>query len=375
MRPPGFAHRVNVDAGTTPDEAPARSYATRAKLIAPGPPEQSSWQRVTEAVSQAYRRETLLVTNTGPRGEGYTYCTRCGLIEPTATASTLVAESHPKPYPDDRYPTCPGSASTRGLVLGTDFISDVLLMRIGVTAPVTLHAGFLSTHVVLRTIAEALTIAATRRLDIEATELQAEFRPALTTLGHQGLEAEIYLYDTLAGGAGFTRRVSELGIETLEDALVLLEDCPAGCDASCYRCLRSFRNRFEHVLLDRHVGASLLRHLIDGTSPLLDSARLERSADKLFEDLRRQGVHGVTFTRNEEIDIDGIGRVVAPILVREQGREWIVGVHGPLTPDVAPCQELRDAKEYSGVPVVLIDDIVIGRNLPYASRRVLEEIK
>jgi hypothetical protein len=376
IRPPGFAHPVNVDAGTTPDDAPARSYATRAKLVAPGPPEESSWQRVTEGARQAYRRDTLLMTNTGPRSEGYTYCTRCGLVEPTATASTLVAGSHPKPYPDDRNPNCPGSASTRGLVLGTDFISDVLLVRIGVTAPITLRPEFLSTHVALRTVAESLTIAATRRLDIEATELQAEFRPALTTLGHQGLEAEIYLYDTLAGGAGFTRRVNDLGIEIFKGALALLEDCPADCDESCYRCLRSFRNRFEHSLLDRHVGASLLRYLIDGTPPLLEPARLERSADKLFEDLRRQGIDGVTFTRNQEVNIDGIGRVVAPILVREQGREWIVGVHGPLTPDVAPSPELRDAKEYgSAIPVLLIDDIVIGRNLPYASQRVLEALK
>lgn len=376
MRPPGFAHPVNIEAGTTPDDAPAKSYATRAKLVAPGPLEDSSWQRVTEGVRQAYRRDTLLMTNTGPRGEGYTYCTRCGLIEPTATASILVAGSHPKPYPDDRDSNCPGAASTRGLVLGTDFISDVLLVRIGVTPPITLRPDFLSTHVALRTVAESLTIAATRRLEIEASELQAEFRPALTTLGHQGLEAEIYLYDTLAGGAGFTRRVNELGVELFKGALALLEDCPADCDESCYRCLRSFRNRFEHSLLDRDVGATLLRYLIDGTPPLLQPARLERSADKLYEDLRRQGINGVTFARNQEVAIDGIGRVVAPILVHKEGREWIVGVHGPLTPDVASNEGLRNAKEYNTpIPILLIDEMVIARNLPYASQQVLEEIK
>src|SRR5262249_39451583 len=148
----------------------------------------------------------------------------------------------------------------------------------------TLRPEFLATHIALRSIAEAMTIASARRLDIEASELQAEYRPALTADGAEGLEAEIYLYDTLAGGAGFTRRVRDYGLEIFKETLYRLESCPANCDASCYRCLRSFRNRFEHGLLDRHVGASLLRYLMDGTPPELDRARLERSADRLFED-------------------------------------------------------------------------------------------
>ena len=87
-------------------------------------------------------------------------------------------------------------------MLGTDFISDVLLVRLRVDKPITLRPELLSSQVALRTIAEALTIAATGELDIDASELQAEYRPALTPAGNEGLEAEIYLYDTLAGGAG-----------------------------------------------------------------------------------------------------------------------------------------------------------------------------
>ena len=70
MRPPGFAHRVKDAPGTSPDDAPARSYATRAKLMAPGPTEESAWRHVTDRLRQTYRRDTLLVTNTGPRERG-----------------------------------------------------------------------------------------------------------------------------------------------------------------------------------------------------------------------------------------------------------------------------------------------------------------
>ncbi|MEV1200655.1 DUF1998 domain-containing protein, partial [Microbispora rosea] len=180
--------------------------------------------------------------------------------------------------------------------------------------------------------------------------------------------------DTLAGGAGFTRRVNDYGMEIFERTLERLENCPANCDESCYRCLRSFRNRFEHNLLDRHVGASLLRYLIHGTLPALDEDRLERSAERLFEDLVGRRIDGISFKRGTVIEIEGIGSVIAPILARRGDQQWIFGVHGPLTPDVAPTQQLLDAKEFGSVPVKLIDDMVISRNLPFASQLVQQAL-
>ena len=371
MRPPGFAHPAYEEPGTSPDDAPARSYATRAKLVAPGPEDESAWSHVTDRVQQTYHRERLIVTNTGPRNEGYTYCFKCGRIEPTASATGTVVGQHKKPYPDEREPECPGSSSWKGLVLGTDFITDVLLVRLKVKPPVRLGPQLLSTQVALRTIAEAMTIASTQRLDIEATELQAEFRAALTPGGADGLEAEIYLYDTLAGGAGFTRRVEQLGIEVLERTLQRLENCPTNCDQSCYRCLRSFRNRFEHGLLDRKVGASLLRYLLHGTAPTLDAERLALSTDRLLGDLVGRGIAGVTFERDATVNIAGIGTVTAPILATKGDRRFIFGVHGPLTPNLSADPMLNEAKEnQTAIPVRLIDDIVISRSLPSASHEV-----
>lgn len=375
IRPPGFAHRMSQEEGTSLDDQPARSYATRAKLVAPGPSDSDGWQAVTPHLRRHYRRTELLVTNTGPRREGYTYCARCGLIEPTAIPTDTMKGNHPKPYPDDHDQNCVGSAWTAGLVLGTDFISDVLLVGLRVEQPLTLRPGYMATDVALRTLAEAITIAATRHLGIEPTELQAEYRPALNQGGHQGLEAEIYLYDTLAGGAGFARRVGELDRTIFDEAISLLQSCPADCDRSCYRCLRSFRNRFEHDLLDRHVGASLLGYLVNGDAPTLDKARLEAAADRLYEDLSRHGLTNVSIDRNALVDVQGIGSVEAPILVHSADRDFIVGIHGPLTPDHAADEQLRDAKEYgTSVPVILVDEIIVSRNLPYASSQVIQAI-
>lgn len=375
LRPPGFAHRIGQPPGTSPDDAPAVSYATRAKLIADGPGNAQLWEQVNDRIQLNFDHQKLLVSNTGPNNEGYTFCTWCGLIEPTAMPTPLLAGTHAKPFPD-KDPMCPGGRASRGLVLGTDFFSDVLLIRLTVSDPVTLRPSYLSSRVALRTVAEALTIAAAKHLQIEASELQAEFRPALTQWGGRGREAEIYVYDTLSGGAGFTQQVSQLGRKIFELALERLVECPAQCEESCYRCLRSFRNRFEHTQLDRHVGASLLRYLLDGTLPELSPARVDRSAQRLFEDLDRSGADDVRFERDAQIDIDGIGPVLVPILAtKSSGERALIGVHGPLTPKVAPTPELHRVAEETFERVKFIDDLIIARSLPNASREVLEFVQ
>jgi len=235
----------------------------------------------------------------------------------------------------------------------------------------------LATDVALRTVCEALTRAACLMLELEPGELQAEYRPALTAAGRDGLEAEIYLYDTLPGGAGFASRVGELGLAVFAEALRLLRSCPDSCDRSCYRCIRSYKNKFEHDLLDRHIGAGLLKFLIDGTLPTLDVGRLERSTDLLFEDLRRHALTEVTIERNVAVDVPGFGVTEAPIYVEANGeRRYVVAVSAPLMPTEPPSEALRDLREYStAVTVELIDEIRIRRNLPAATRQLLDRIR
>ena len=374
LRPPGFAHPVGKEEGTSPDDMPAKSYATRAKLTASMQAVQ--WARLNDRIRVHHTREHLLVTNRGPREEGYTYCTKCGLIEPTASPKGTVSAAHRKPYPDQREPMCVGGGATTGLVLGTDFITDVLLVAIRVDAPITLIPGMLATDVALRTICEAVTKAACARLELEANELQAEYRPALSPEGRDGLEAEIYLYDTLPGGAGFSKRVGELGLPIFEDALKILEECLDNCDRSCYRCLRSYKNKFEHDLLDRHLGASLLRFALHDAAPTLSPERVARSTDLLFEDLDRQGIDGLSLERNKKISVAGLGDVVAPILVTTAaGAQFAICLHGPLTPNEPTDAALKNITEYAtSLAVHLEDELVVRRNLPSATRKLIKKL-
>lgn len=374
LRPPGFAHPVTMDEETSPDDAPVRSYATRAKLVAPTPPDDAAWSHVNERLRTFHLKKNLLVTNRGPSEEGYDYCVKCGLIEPSASHTSQLGGPHSKPFPDDRQPKCDGNATARGIVLGTDFITDILLVSMTAEAPVVLGSSYLATDVALRTLSEALSKAGCLLLELESSELQAEYRPALTPLGKLGMQIEIYMYDTLAGGAGFARRIGDFGMKVFEKALQILEGCPKQCDRSCYRCLRGYKNKFEHELLDRKVGAALLRNLLTGQPPEWDHQRIDASRDLLFNDLQRQAGSAYQISRNSQITIPGIGVLNAPLLIAKDGEKRILDVSGALTPNVPTDSTLREIIDYSPIPIRAVEELVIRRNLPRATSELLDSL-
>jgi hypothetical protein len=373
IRPPGFAHPVSWDEDTSPDDQPARSYATRAKLDAPTPPDGVDWTHVTERVRTHYLREMLLVTNSGPRQEGYTYCVRCGRIEPTAVSTGELTAMHRKPYPDAREPDCEGSRAAKGVVLGMDFITDILLISVRVAHPVRLNPGIFATEIALRTASEAIAKAACVVLQLEAGEVQADFRSALTADGQSGLEAEIYLYDTLPGGAGFSRQAGERIGEILQVALRVLAGCD--CDASCYRCLRSFKNKFEHDRLDRYIGSDILRYVIDGVRPQVAAVRAAQAVEALAEDLSRQGGAALVVERDAQVTVPTVGRITVPILITGPGgQRRVVCITHPLTAATASDEGLQALAEFTPIPVELVHELRIRRSLPRVTQRVLSAL-
>jgi hypothetical protein len=340
------------------------------------PSEESQWTETNPRIRVFKERKHLLVSNTGPKRNGYTYCVKCGRIEASCDPTPLLTAPHRKPYPDEKQPTCEGAGTTRHIVLGTDFITDIALFSMKVEPPLKLKPGQYATDVALRTVSEALAKAASQLLEIEPAELMAEYRPSLTPEGREGLKAEIFLYDTLPGGAGFSSQLVGCGKKLFQRALTLMKTCPENCEASCYRCLRSFKNKFEHRLLDRHVGAELVEYLLTGTQAEFDAQRLQKSTTLLYNDLLRQGLSGVEFQRDVAFSLNDHDDVELPILaVTDRGERFGIALSGPLSTDHPAATRIGElARQPSDLRLVLINELLVRGNLPSATREVIRQL-
>jgi hypothetical protein len=376
FRPPGFAHPIDRDPVSSPDSPNETAYATRAKLVMPTPAPDTGWFFIGSRVRAFPTRKHLLVSNSGPDGDGYDYCTGCGRIEAVADPEVNLSRAHTRPHPSDEEGPCPGYVARR-IVLGTDFRTDIALFSLPLDSPFRVRAGNDETDSALRTICEALAKAACRVLQIESTEILAEYRPALTDEGANGLEAEVFIYDTLAGGAGFSPQLVGCGQDLFDEALNILTNCPEGCDASCYRCLRSFRNKLDHRLLDRKLGEQLLRHTLYGGYPAYPHDRTENSLNLLFDDVRRQLSDQFELERKvDRADRHGY-RVTVPIVVRRRSNKeetWVT-LASPIAPDLPVDADLRAVAQLESGRIVCIDDLLVRRNFPAAIKKLFSSLR
>jgi len=373
MRPTGFAHPADVPEVTSPDDLPETSYATRAKLTL-RPSEETNWEESTEQVRYLTTRTHLLVSNTGPGREGYSYCTKCGRIEASTAHSHELMGTHRKPYPDPAEPDCPGGYTSRNIVLGTDFPTDVALFSLRLAHPLRLRPADSVTKIALRTLSEALARAATDLLEIEPGEVLAEYRPAISPLGVEGLETEIFLYDTLSGGAGFAREAARKGRKLFERALERMQGCEERCPMSCYRCLRSFRNRIDHAQLDRFMGIALAEYLLDGELSGFAPHRLATAADLLHTDLRRYETAERGIERLGPItDAAGNRHEAALALRTAAGETLLVVVTNPLEEIGLPQSVLTPGGETA--QLLKVSELHVRKNLARVTRQVMDFIE
>lgn len=353
FRPPGFAHLWNDPAPSVPDEPNETAYATRAKLVmSSAGPDQGV--EVTSRIRALDTRQHLLVSNSGPNSDGYVYCTRCGRIESVTAPETNLTGPHPLPFPSDGDGMCPGGRGWKGVVIGADFPTDIALFSLRLSNVFRLPPANSQTHAAMRTVCEALATAACRLLQVESGEILAEYRPALNENGADGTLVEVFLYDTQAGGAGFSPQMIPRAAELFDLALKIMEDCPGHCDTSCYRCLRSFRNKLDHAVLDRYVGAQLLRHVMHDVTAPFSKIRASRSLTILADELERQFGEHYEIVRN----LDGGHPEKAPVTVRRKsdGHEYLVDIHSPIAPAIPVYGTALGS-------AVVVDDLRVRRHL------------
>jgi ATP-dependent helicase YprA (DUF1998 family) len=192
------------------------------------------------------RRGEVFVSNTGLReenGKGFSICRSCGYWH--APTNKNAFEDHKLLH--DRRKSCGGNSDR--FHLGYRFATDVLILSFQ-DVPAQSEEFFAS-------IKAALIEAATSIVGAEAGEISG-FNRTMTIEGET--RRDLILYDNVAGGAGYVRKASANMEAVLQAARQMLDGCQ--CEKSCYKCLRSYENQFEHKLLDKTLIQSYLDHLI-----------------------------------------------------------------------------------------------------------------
>jgi len=337
------------------------TFASSAQLPEIAERSEFDWQQGRSVnMSHAYGEDVLLVVaNKGKDAAGFSVCKSCG-------AAWIDGEepdgSHARPFLVPRHILERDSASNkcsgevaRGLFLVHDFRTDLLLLRGSFRIPLSYQPGQPWINDALATLAEALALGASLHLDIDPGELSAGFRelPALSD-GDQGV-AELYLFDTSSGGAGYAADTGEELEQVLDKTEELLRECPGGCERSCTKCLRHYGNRFLHSRLDRRLALQLLRFFRTGAVPPFSSAAEQaRTLRPLKRFLELEGW---------SIDTDSSGAL------RCNGpRKMTVGVYPALLASDS-AEKTHPTVSPGDAPRVLLPDYLVERDLPSAYQR------
>lgn len=274
------------------DDEQVFSQVTQAQLPLPAAGDVIAFRPFApKALLASERGQTLVMVNKGDvnsQSEGFEICASCGKV--------LLEGDRPGPHQRDYHIKWGGKGALgkcngrfQRVFLGYSFPSDVLLLRIRLADPIRFTANIMRLRRpiedALQSLSEALVLAIGRTLDVDAREVSAGYRFGTD---EDGEFADIFIYDTLSGGAGYAVEAANHFSTIFQSALDGLERC--NCGASCERCLRHYGNRFHHPSLDRHLALALGKYILTGDIPsTLDAAESDKTLAPLAELLSLAG--------------------------------------------------------------------------------------
>ncbi len=345
------------------------TYATSAQFPVPvGTGDLPDLNQITDQLSYVITPDRKLVTvNKGQLSDdiyqGFWICERCGHAE---TAEPQ-AGPHRRPYDiefsfSQARPARQCNGEFQNVFLGHVFRTDLLLLRLTVRPPIVCDT---TSPVALRTledalysIAEALRLSASRhpQLDLDPSEFGSGFR-IVPVDGQDDLFLDIYLYDTLSGGAGYAELAGHHLREILDSTVTLLESCPSGCERSCESCLQHYHNQHLKERLDRNLAAQLLRYALSGQVP--SESSIQNQAQALSGLRRLLELDG--FTCQEGARVNGIN---APLLVSKDKRQVAVGVHSGLLDENWQGHSMVSLIGGERPYGKILNEYILKRNLP-----------
>ena len=253
IRPVGFLTSYGESQGKDPGATRIKVRATDdVRLLTTAPPE--SYTDTDIAGIKTFHAPgsncpdpemgRIIGINRGPKGGGFVWCPYCEHAEPVRASpqgwqqETTVPE-HRNPRSDE---ICPFEGKAWPTDLGHVFETDVRNFMIEpLRSASTGHGEAVEpTERIRKTLREAMRLAVARLLetdprDIRATDQRISRCPV------------IVLYDAVAGGAGYTTRLTTDRRFTMRDILLAVSDilnCSnRNCITSCTRCLNDYSNQ------------------------------------------------------------------------------------------------------------------------------------
>ena len=204
---------------------------------------------VRKAVRQDQR---IILLNRGSEDKGFTICKKCGAVVPGDDASDLRGRKRP----GNVIKALCNHADTMNIILGYDFLTDMLVLTFRLPKDRIETKTEDSQYWIDRagiTLAEALRKASALQMDIEYDEIQSGYR---IRDNEDDTCVDVYLYDSLSSGAGYSTQMGVMAEELLNRARKILEGCE--CDNACQKCLKHYRNQFVQSRLDRFAALELL---------------------------------------------------------------------------------------------------------------------
>lgn len=197
--------------------------------------------------------QRIIMLNKGSANKGFMVCKDCGAAMPGESISVL--DNVQRPYKFKFARSKCRHPNAINVNLGYDFVTDMLVLEFKIdNNKIDAHSKdnpWLSRAA--QSLAETLRLAASKKLDVEFTELVTGYR---LRKGADKSFVDIYLYDSLSSGAGYAVSVAESINELLFEMKEMLISC--SCESACSKCLKHYRNQFVHGLLDRYAALDLL---------------------------------------------------------------------------------------------------------------------
>lgn len=202
--------------------------------------------------------DPLIIVNKGPKSKGFMVCKECGAAVPGDDSVPLSKISKPFVHPHNKFDCRHPAAQIINTYLGSQFRTDMVVYEIALPYDrVNVDPKQLWIHRAGQTLAEAMTLAGGRILDIEFNEIRSGYRLRYDNAQDKAF-IDVFLFDSLSSGAGYCSTLADRTEELMAEIRKVLSECPAKCDSACHECMMHFWNQRVQSNLDRFAALQLL---------------------------------------------------------------------------------------------------------------------